>query len=167
MTGKRTPVFVTFFALLAFIALAVGCASGSAKFQNKSPKFSMEYPGYYIAEPLKQDEVLRVKDPMGFPYFTVTVYPYQTGMDLNQVLNQYQKRIEDTGSGVKLMDIKRVELSGNLPGLQAELEWNLENGQKVQTLFLAVIKDKEVMVIAAHTQNGMKEAKKFVDTLKF
>ena len=66
-----------------------------------------------------------------------------------------------------LMDIKRVELSGKLPGLQAELEWSLENGQKVLTLFLAVIKDKEVMVIAAHTQNGMKQAKKFVDTLKF
>lgn len=167
MTKRRLPVSILLAAILAITALAMGCASGSAKFQNKTPKFSLEYPSYYIAEPLKQDEVLRVKDPMGYPYYAVKVFPYQTGMDLNKVFNDYQKTVEADGTGFKLLSIDRVKVSGDLPGLQAELELTPPNGQKVITLFLSVIKDGKVLVITAYNQGGLKEAKRFVGTLNF
>lgn len=167
MTVRRLPVMCILAALLAMTAMAMGCASGSNKFQNKTPRFSMEYPSYYIAEPLQQDEVLKVKDPMGYPYFTVTVSPYQAGLDLNKVLNQYQKRVEATGAGVKLLNIDRVKVSGDLPGLQAEIELTLQDGQKINTLFLSVIKGNEVMTIVAQNQGGLKEAKRFINTLNF
>lgn len=125
---------------------------------NGEYRFTVEYPDYYLPEPLQGDDVFRAvnTNPYKIPVVNVTIADAQAGevLDANAFIKSAQKSLPGS-KRFKVLSEKMVTLNNGAPGLTLVYKWTWTDGMtKLQTATMWVLKDGKSISANATTILG-------------
>ncbi len=148
--------------LIWLIALCILFLAGCATFPTKSepglyindwPVFSLSYPSNWIEKTPGPQEVFRVDGSQGFPSLRISVPPGM-GMPLEFSTRRYIPELSKIGKDINVIYEKGIKLKDGSAAHEAEIEWVLNSGTKLNTLFVTAKRDTLWILISISDRKG-------------
>jgi hypothetical protein len=120
---------------------------------NGWPAFSISYPANWVEITPDAGQVFRAETSEGPPTLTVSVIPNMT-MPLKYSSRVYIPVLAKIGRDIKVISDKESKLKDGTPTQETELEWVIDPGIKLNTLFLTTKKEDVWITISLTDTKG-------------
>ena len=107
---------------------------------NGWPAFTLSYPTDWVEKTPDPREAFRAEAPGGAPSLRIGVIPNMS-MPLKYSTRLVIPELAKIGKDIKVIHDKETKLEDGTPAQEAELEWVVNPGIKVYTLFLTTQKE--------------------------
>lgn len=124
---------------------------------NGWPAFAVSHPKEWVEQPLMPNELYRVAAPRPSlppsPALVISAFPYPG--DISGSASFLAGFLGQIGKEVKVLYDKPSKLQDGTPAQEAEIEWVLTNGPKINSFLLATEKDGIWIWVSLHHDQGM------------
>ena len=134
---------------------ARGFAKDGKFVRTDLPAFSIEYPKNYIMQPLQPGQIFRAGIPDGTPMIDITIYPLQSGEDINEQLKAiariYANVLESMGTNIQIISNKPTDNYKEYPAYQFEIKWKFQAQYPLTTVVQVIAKESNAIQLGGHT----------------
>ena len=166
---KILPTAILLMTTLIFGLMLLPGATSATDFEyEKTPAFKIEYPDNYVKDPLRPNEVLRAKNPVGIPAFEINVLDVpEKGPNLEGYWKNYANAMEKLGSGIKILSQEKKELDDGTAALETEFEWKFQGKTPLVSLLFITAKDNKYVSIGGHTLGNLDPIREIIESFEF
>ncbi len=140
------------------ILLLLGCATFPTKsepglYVNDWPVFSVSYPADWTVKTPEPQQAFRAEGPQGTPALRVSIMP-SMGMPLEYCTRTYIPQLSQIGKDIKVIYDKEAKLKDGTAAHEAEIEWVLNAGIKLNSLLFTAKKDDLWILVSISDPKG-------------
>lgn len=127
--------------------------SGPGLYVNGWPTFILSYPTDWVEKIPEPTAIFKVQAPEGVPSLQISLIPNMS-IPLKSSTRLYIPELAKIGKSIKVIHDKETKLDDGTPAQEAELEWVMNPGIKLNTLFLTTKKEDVWITISLTDTKG-------------
>jgi hypothetical protein len=148
--------------IISLIAVCLWLLAGCATFPTKSepglyvndwPAFFLSYPANWVEKTPEPQQAFRAERPEGVPGVRISVFP-SMGMPLEYSTRVYIPELSKIGKDINVIYEKGTKLKDGTVAHEAEIDWVVNPGIKLNTLLFTAKKDDLWILVSISDTKG-------------